>query len=72
MRPCPGVVSRARDGAMNSVLAFMARPTGAGSRYGGAVATGGTSCWHAPRMAHRGTAGALWQCEVDGLGVGAA
>lgn len=72
MRPCPGAFSARRDGAANSVVTFMATPTGAGSTYGGAVATGGASCWHAARMAHRGTAGARRQCDGDALGVGAA
>jgi hypothetical protein len=46
----------------------VARPTGAGSTYGGAVASAGRSCWHDPRIAQRGAEAALWQPEAGALG----
>lgn len=68
MRRCPGIVSIARAGAVSSALTFVARPTGAGSTYGGAVASAGRSCWHDPRIAQRGAEAALWQPEAGALG----
>ena len=65
MRRWPGLVWMGRKGRRKSVIKASGRPTGAGSTYGGALATAGRSCPHDPRMLHLGATDAPWQGGAD-------